>query len=84
MTTLTKERIAEFVDKGRARWDEREELGRLALLGLRVEKAPVGILQVERGDLSVGIGDLWYVYDADITPDTHAGKRVRLVVEDQE
>jgi len=83
MTTLTKERIAEFVDKGRARWDEREELGRLALLGLRVEEAPV-VTPHSLGKDADGDFEVKCSTTGDDLRRVPLWKRVRLVVEDQE
>lgn len=95
--SLTKERIAEIARGVSAydacQWDvEMAELCRLALLGLRVEEAPVGAV-TSCGDglptlASSEAADVtWYARiagggEADIF--RFCGKRVRLVVEDQE
>lgn len=100
--SLTKERIAE-IDRDAEAWLLRKvglvidkptlsELCRLALLGLRVEEAPVGAV-TSCGDglptlASSEAADVtWYARiagggEADIF--RFCGKRVRLVVEDQE
>lgn len=78
---MTPERIAEIEADGMCTMeDETAELCRLARLGLRVEGAPTARIEIETGDRTVGLSDIWYLMDNDMRPNDWQDKRVALVL----